>query len=149
MRKIHYICLPLLLLALTTCHTDINVDSPVPKCTVNFALNIMVDAPILNTQGGFYTVTSPMKYGQYIGYSGLLIVHGFDDKFYCYDLCCPTECKREIMIEPEIDGTAKCKECDTMYDIGFGSGMPQKGSSKYRLRKYRVIVSGYNITVQN
>lgn len=134
---------------LTACHADINVDSPVPKCTVNFSLNIMVEAPSLNTQGGIYTVTKPIKYGQYIGYSGLLIVHGFDDKFYCYDLCCPTECKRDIMIEPNIDGTAKCKKCGTMFDTGFGSGMPQNGSSQYRLRKYKVIVSGYNITVQN
>lgn len=149
MKKNCNIWLSVLVMILTACRADINIDSPVPKCTVNFSLNIMVDAPSLNTQGGFFTVTQPMKYGQYIGYSGLLIVHGFDDKFYCYDLCCPTECKRDIMIEPFMDGTAKCKKCGTMFDTGFGSGMPQNGSSQYRLRKYKVIASGYNITVQN
>lgn len=140
--------LPALML-LVGCNARINTESPVPKCSVSYTLNIMTDAPILDTQGGYYTVTEPTKYGQYIGFGGLLIVHGFDDRFYAYDLCCPVECVRTTRITPSMAGTATCAECGTEYDIGFGSGMPTHGGDALPLRRYTVSLSGYDLRVTN
>lgn len=144
------IVLIIALLILVSCNeTQVNVDSPVPKYTVSLTLNVMVDAPILDTQGGFFVVKEPRKYGEYIGFGGIVIFHGFDDRFYAYDLCCPHECKREICVEPSMAGIATCPKCGSEYDIGFGSGQPTKAPSVYPLRRYTVTVSGYNIRVTN
>jgi len=140
----------LLLLAMVSCNdTDINVDSPVPRYTVNLTVNIMIDAPILDTQGGYFVITEPRKYGEYLGFGGIVIFHGFDGRFYAYDVCCPYECKREIRVEPSMAGIATCPVCGSEYDIGFGSGQATKLPSKYPLRRYTTVVSGYNIRVTN
>lgn len=136
-------------LSLSACHPDINLDSPVPRTPVSLDINIMVDAPGLDTQGGFYTITEPQRYGQYIGYSGIVIFHGFDDRFYAFDLCCPVECERDKRITPTMAGVATCGECKTEYDIGFGSGQPTRGDSKFPLRRYTVTRSGYDLRVTN
>lgn len=148
--KKHIIVLLIITIVASSCRqTNINVDSPVPKYTVNLNVNIMVDAPILDTQGGYFVITEPRKYGEYIGFGGVVIFHGFDDRFYAYDLCCPYECKREICVEPSMAGIATCPKCGSEYDIGFGSGQATKLPSKYPLRRYTTVVSGYNIRVTN
>lgn len=139
-----------LLAFLASCNkTQLNEESPVPKYAVNFSVNYLIYAPILETQGGYYAVTEPMEYGQYLGYSGLVIFHGFDDRLYAYDLCCPNECKREIRIEPSAVGVATCPECGSEYDIGFGTGRPTKGPSTKILRRYTVSMTGSVIRVTN
>lgn len=140
----------IILLSLVSCRkAQINVDSPVPKYRVNLNINIMIDAPILDTQGGFFVIDEPRRYGDYIGFSGIVIFHGFDDRFYSYDICCPHECKREITVEPSMAGIATCKECGSEYDIGFGSGQPTKAPAQYPMRRYTTTISGYNIHVTN
>jgi len=140
----------LLILCLASCEkTQVNVDSPVPRYTVSLTVNIMVDAPILDTQGGYYVIKEPRKYGEYIGFGGVVVFHGFDDRFYAYDLCCPHECKREICVEPSMAGIATCPECGSEYDIGFGSGQPTKAPAQYPMRRYTTAVSGYNIRITN
>jgi len=140
----------IILLSLVSCNkTQVNVESPVPKCTVSLTINIMVDAPILDTQGGYYVIKEPRKYGEYIGYSGVVVFHGFDDRFYAYDICCPHECKREVVLEPSMAGVATCKECGSEFDIGFGSGQPTKSPATLPMRRYTTTVSGYNIRVTN
>lgn len=129
--------------------TRVNVESPVPKYRVNLDVNIMIDAPILNTQGGYFVVKEPRKYGEYIGFSGIVVFHGFDDRFYSYDICCPYEHKRDIVLEPSMAGIATCKECGSEYDIGFGSGQPTKVPAQVPMRRYTTTVSGYNIHVTN
>lgn len=140
----------LLFFALVSCKkTELNADSPVPKCTVSLNINIMIDAPQLDTQGGYFVVKEPRKYGEYIGFGGVVVFHGFDDRFYAYDLCCPHECKREITVEPSMAGVATCKECGSEFDIGFGSGQPTKSPAKHSMRRYTVSINGYNIRVTN
>ncbi len=136
-------------LLLSSCGTRVNTETPVPRTSVNYELNIMVDAPILDTQGGYFTATEPTRYGQYIGYAGLLIFHGFDNRFYSYDLCCPYECKRDVRVVPSMVGTARCPVCGSEFDVGFGSGFPTKGPSTFPLRRYNTYVNGYNIRVTN
>ncbi|MCD7848638.1 MAG: hypothetical protein LUH63_02190 [Parabacteroides sp.] len=74
----------------------------------------------------------------------MLIVCGIDASgnttYYAFDLCCPHEAKRNIIIEPNNTGTAICPECGTEFDIAAygGSGAPVKGVSKYPLRRYTV-----------
>ena len=88
------------------------------------------------------SITKPRTAGEKTGYAGVLVVCGIDASgkttYYAYDLCCPHEAKRNIMIEADNAGKATCPECGTEFDIGYGTGAPTKGVSKYPLRRYAV-----------
>lgn len=127
-------------------NNNINTKNPIPESPVNYSLNIMRDAPSLDIQGNSIAITDIYDYNQRIGYSGLLIVHGLDDAFYAFDLCCPHEHKRDVKVEPSMI-IARCPVCGTVYDIGFGTGYPNSGPSEYPLKRYTVTTSGYNLRI--
>lgn len=134
------------LVLLSACETEVNRINPVPDAPVNYTLNIMRDAPALDIQGNSITITRPMTQNQYIGYSGLIVVHGLDDNFYAFDLCCPHEHQRDTRVECSMI-SATCPKCGSTFDIGFGTGMPSDGPSEYPLRRYTVTQSGYNLHI--
>ena len=87
------------------------------------------------------SITAPRTAGEMTGYSGVLIICGTDtngETYYAYDLCCPHEAKRNIIVEADDAGNAICPECGTKYTIAYGSGAPVEGPSKYPLRRYSV-----------
>ena len=140
--KIHYTLYAILLtFILSSCDTNLNQVSPIPNAPVSYTLNILRDAPQLMTPGNSVVITEPNKYGQYIGYSGLLICCGVDGQYYAFDLCCPHEHKRDIRVGVDMI-FATCPECDSQYDIGFGLGNCIKGESQYPLKRYTVTLSG-------
>ena len=130
-----------LLSVLSSCDTNLNQISPIPDAPVSYTLNILRDAPQLMTPGNSVVITEPNKQGQYIGYSGLLICYGLDDKYYAFDLCCPHEHRRDIRVEVDMI-FAVCPECGSQFDVGFGSGFCNKGESKYPLKRYTVTRTG-------
>ena len=130
-----------LLSVLYSCDSNINQISPIPDAPVSYTLNILRDAPQLMTPGNSVAITEPNKQGQYIGYGGLLICYGLDDKDYAFDLCCPHEHKRDVKVEANMI-FAECPECGSVFDIGFGSGFCSKGVSEYPLKRYTVTRNG-------
>ena len=56
------------------------------------------------------TSTSGQNYGTQLGYSGVLVVSGFDSngntKYYAYDLCCPHEANKNTMVKADNTGWA-------------------------------------------
>lgn len=145
--KIFTLPIVALLLILYGCEGGINNQTNIPDMPVSLSINIMQDAPTLNVQGGYIEINEPLKYGQFVGYGGIVIFHGFDDYFYAFDMSCPHECKRDVRIECSMAGMGVCPKCGSTFDIGFGTGFANKGPSKYPLRRYQVMVSGYNIRV--
>ncbi len=147
MRKTLFITI-LVTLLLSSCDDDrINQESNIPYAPVRYSINMMQSAPELAVAGGFHTATEPRTYDEFLGYGGLVIFHAFDDQFYAYDLSCPHECKKDVRVEPSMAGIATCPECGSTFDIGFGTGFPTKGEAQYPLKRYTIIVSGYNIRV--
>lgn len=134
------------MLAIIGCEGNVNMHNPVPDAPVDCTINIMRDAPALDITGNSFTITRPLTTSQYIGYSGLVIVHGIDDTFYAFDLCCPHEHQRDTRIECEMI-SAKCPKCGSTFDIGFGTGLPSAGPSQHPLRRYRVSKSGYTLHI--
>ena len=86
------------------------------------------------------SITKARTAGEKTGFSGVLVVCGIDNygnaTYYAFDLCCPHEAKKNIIIEADNAGKAICPECGTEYDIGYGTGAPTKGVSQFPLRKY-------------
>ena len=94
----------------------------------------------------YITKISPSK--RAIGYSGILLICGMDASgdisYFAFDLCCPHEARKNITIEADNAGKATCPECGTVFDIGWGTGAPTEGVSKYPLRRYITIPQSTN-----
>ena len=75
------------------------------------------------------------------GYEGVLQVCGFDNELFAFDLSCPFEHNPNIRIAIDESLNAYCRECGSVYDVFYGSGMPIEGPSAtngYSLRKYNI-----------
>lgn len=117
----------------------------IPWALVDFQISYNQD-PSLKTLGGFATFSKPrLASDRGVGFSGLLIVNGLDmtgngnTVLHAYDLCCPKEGQRTIIVK-SVDGiTAKCDQCGSVFDIYNGTGRVISGSATETLQKYRVI----------
>jgi hypothetical protein len=95
---------------------------------------------------GVQTFIAPRLSGEYIGYSGLLIINTGSTlnptPFAAFDLCCPHEKLESIRIVPTNNGTAKCPKCGSVYDIIFGTGQVMEGVSSEKLQTYYIAPIG-------
>lgn len=84
----------------------------------------------------------------YTGFGGVLLVSGVNPftleagSPMAYDLACPVECKPQIRVRIQSDGsipTAVCPQCGSAYDITERGGAPKSGpalSEKVGLQRY-------------
>lgn len=76
------------------------------------------------------------------GFGGILLVIDYANNPVAYDLACPYEVRRDVLIE--VDGTtsmARCPKCGSTYHIFNNYGLPASGPSadrNYALRRYNV-----------
>lgn len=86
-----------------------------------------------------YTESSRRTDNDRFGYAGLLVVRNItDDGLYAFDLCCPHEKDRSIVVTSNHSGEAICPKCKTVYDTMYGFGIVKSGVSKQPLQVYRV-----------
>lgn len=138
MRKI--IVLLLLMVSLTACIS--NVVSPIPNSAVALEINILQDAPELNTIGGIVEFTSTFRPYQYLGFGGIVIFHNFDDEFVAFDMACPHEVERTTRVSVNMAGQAVCAKCGSTFDIGYSQGFPVKGPARFPMKQYHVVIAG-------
>ncbi|MDR2622262.1 MAG: hypothetical protein LBC48_06730 [Dysgonamonadaceae bacterium] len=135
--------------------------STIPTAPVSYKLNLNlypVDNQLNAGTGAYLCITQKRLETDRLGYGGLLVVNGIGEdvvNIYAYDLACPNEANRDILVVPENISkagiptaiTAKCPKCGAVYNIVdgykhgdeyYGYGIPQSGS-KYYLRAYRVV----------
>lgn len=115
------------------------------------------DMPVyleLDLNGTYSTFRNPLDTVVYeypvtvkdrIGYGGVLINIGYDEKYYAYDLACPYEAKPDIRVYPDESGMkVVCRKCGSEFDIWNGTGMVSKTPSKWNLKRYKTRVqNGY------
>ena len=98
------------------------------------------------------TSTSGQNYGTQLGYSGVLVVSGFDyngnTKYYAYDLCCPHEANKNTMVKADNTGWAECPKCGTKYEIAYGTGTPSDGPSEFALTRFDVTQQGNKLLIR-
>lgn len=138
------------MLALTIFSCTKQEKSNLPYARVNFTVDLRYEDSDLVGSTKSKVFTEARKAGERVGLSGILVTCGFDNTYYAYELCCPYEAKTHIRIEPTEDGTAVCPECKTVYDTGFGNGVPLEGPIKHKqvLRKFDVITRGQELFIQ-
>ncbi|WP_293672212.1 hypothetical protein [uncultured Parabacteroides sp.] len=126
-------------------------ESDIPYAYVNIEIDLRFQDKDLVPLLSYKEITQIGTFHKGIGFAGVLLVHGYDDIFYAYDLCCPHEVSKDIKIVADDTGYAKCPKCGTIYEIGLGTGAPN-GASKYPLRRYTVTpksASGQEWVVMN
>lgn len=125
-------------------------ESSIPFANVYLQLDLRYQDKDLMNLLSCKEYTKPRNAGEMVGFSGVLVVHGFDDIYYAYDLCCPHEAEQSTKIVPaNATGTAQCPKCKTVYDLPYGAGNPQTGPSKFALRRYNVYAKGQELIVRN
>jgi NAD-dependent SIR2 family protein deacetylase len=83
------------------------------------------------------------------GFGGVLVVRTVTGSMQAFDLACPYEASRNVLIAPDENTIyAVCPDCGTKYDIAFGTGAPD-GVSRFYLKRYNVVGSGSQLTVTN
>lgn len=84
--------------------------------------------------------TKPRAAHEAVGYGGLLIFMSAEGKIYAYDLSCPYEDDKNILVQPQTNGKATCKKCQSSFITMYGLGTPEigMGPSKESLQKYNV-----------
>lgn len=115
-------------------------ESDIPYAPVYLELDLRFGDKDLVGIYNHKSITKARTAGEKTGFSGVLVVCGIDNygnaTYDAFDLCCPHEAKKNIIIEADNAGKAICPECGTEYDIGYGTGAPTKGVSQFPLRKY-------------
>lgn len=122
--------------------------SNLPYAHVHLTLDLRYQDKDLVGLLNFKEITTPRNAGEYVGFGGVLVVCGYDDQYYAFDLCCPHEAKRSIKVEADNTGYATCPECGTQYEIGYGSGTPSNGPSEFALTRFQVTRRGQELLVE-
>ncbi len=127
------------LILLSSCAKE---ESPftIPYAKVNFEIDIRgIDSDLRPFT--YKIFTRGRSVNEFVGYGGLLIFMSAEGKIFAYDLCCPYEDDKSILVEPQSNGKAICKTCESSFITMFGLGTPEGGPSKESLQKYQVLPS--------
>lgn len=171
MKKIKYIVL-IVVLVFLGCENE-KPKYTIPASRVNFTINTSYLDNNLNNTGninvylrskdkanyeklvanvkGLQVLNGDRAGISYIGYSGLLVINTGSTltptPFAIFDLCCPVEGLEHVRVLPTNNGIAKCPQCNSTYDIIFGTGIPKSGPAlekRSSLQSYYIAPRGQN-----
>lgn len=128
MRK-HIFPLILILYILLSCEDNIPRNN-IPNAPVSFTIMLDSRDNILNNWLAFKIFTEKDRRldSDRFGFGGLLVVTDNAGKaIYAYDLSCPYEGKKNILITPRGDGKAECNECGSLFVTIYGTTIPGRG----------------------
>jgi len=128
---------------------DDTYHSSIPDYPVYLEINLAT-APytILKTSSlKYFTFKDGITVTDRIGYGGIFVCTGFDGTIYAFDMSCPVEASRSVLVYPPENkdnyiGQLTCEKCGSVFDIGYGVGNPSKGAAKEALKRYKVNLSG-------
>ena len=122
---------------------DLPLISPVPSVPVSLEIKLdYYDSDLIPALAA-KSFTQPRLAVDRLGFGGVLVVHGYSSNgapdYFAYDLACPHEVDRNVIVVPDNEGKARCPKCGSVYVTMWGMGIPETQSvSKYPLRPYRV-----------
>lgn len=110
----------------------------VPYAKVNFEIDLNgIDSDLGPFKCKVFTKSRAAN--EYVGYGGLLIFMSTDGVMYAYDLCCPYEDDKRVLVQPLNNGKAICQKCGSSFILMYGLGTCESGSSKESLQRYQVL----------
>lgn len=150
MKRIITLCL----LVCGTIACDDALESNIPSLPVNASFNTYTTHPQLASPGGYATVTKPTNDAPYIGFGGIIVLHGYTDQnVFAFDLACPVENKQTSRLQLKDGVKLRCPECGSEFDgIFYGNTLPSSGMAKQRkqqIRRYNTSYTDNVIYVRN
>lgn len=128
-------------------------ESNIPNMPVSYTIywgtpeGLKIQAP-----GSIVEVRRKQAATEYIGYSGLLVVHvsnSTSNEYAVFDLCCPYEADQNITVRQTENLEYECPKCKSRYLVIYGGGVPIKGPSKYGLKRYTAIANQDGVYCRN
>ena len=118
----------------------------VPYAPVNFRVDLTGYDVVLNNPHSYKVFTERERRlpSDRFGYAGVLVVSDAVGGLHAFDLCCPHEDNRNILVDPDYEGKGyngkvRCPECGSIYVTMFGLGSVESGLSTESLQRYNVI----------
>jgi len=98
-----------------------------------------------------FTLNNTVHGKEFTGYGGVLVTHTIFDEYKAFDLACPNEARKDVVVEIDNEYNAVCKLCGSKYEtiLNYGSGACFVGPSKYPLRYYHTELNGKTLIVRN
>ncbi|WP_029904244.1 hypothetical protein [Prevotella sp. 10(H)] len=158
MEKIKYIVITVFLLFIFSSCGKEEEKNVIPAERVNFRINLKIDNE-LRAPGGYKEYVRgkhPLLEGEALGFGGLLVINSFyatnTPDLLAYDLSCPSEALRTVLVSATSDGKAKCSKCGRIYNL-MENGRVVSESSDLHLQRYIVAPTSnpdiFYITRQN
>jgi len=120
-----------------------NVISTIPDYPVYLDLNLVTTYPTFRNSINQYLIfEKPVLVTDMIGYGGILVYTDFNGDYCAFDLSCPYEAKRNILVVPNKIGQAVCEGCGSVFNLSDGIAEPVSGKAKQTLKRYKTTLSG-------
>jgi hypothetical protein len=126
---------------------DEEMVSRIPLAPVNVILDLTYRDRELNAKLAYKLITQARVASEEgkLGYGGILVINGIGldgigldpITLFAYDLSCPIEVSKDILIIPDNAGRATCPKCGAVYNIADGYGTPVKNTKSW-LKTYKV-----------
>ena len=112
------------------------------------ALNTYVT---VNEDGYFYNgqKVQPLSVLDAYGYGGVVVYVDINGQYNAFDLACPYCAARSSRQPCTVDGIyAVCPSCGEHYDLGTGTGVPQKGIADEQMLRLTLTNSSGRLTIR-
>lgn len=148
MNRIYVLIMTTVLLA--SCKETEN-DTSIPNCDVYIKTDYAeyTKLSVVNNHVTYVrSANASMPSNFRLGYGGIVIYRTLEGKAVAFDLACPVEVSREVLVNVE-SIYATCPICGSKFDLSYGIGAPCEGPAKETLRHYNCIDDGSQIRVSN
>lgn len=148
----YYLYLFILVVSLSGCN-DTYISS-IPDYPVSLKLDLASTYPTFKYSLLHYILfTRGINRIDYIGFGGIMVVTDLNGNYNAFDMSCPYEANRDILVYPNgpndingkeyvSNGQVVCEKCGSVFDITSEFGMPISGKAQEPLKKYKAILSG-------
>lgn len=123
-------------------------DNPIPSYPVYIEVDFQTprDKDLKGTPSFCVYTPKNKKARESIGFGGVLVVNTIYNEYKAFDLSCPNETNRNVIVEVQDDLNAVCPTCGSKFEVilNSSSGICIGGATKYSLRSYYVIRNGNN-----
>lgn len=144
MKRVGFVLL-LIFLGIVSCGEEASRQT-VPFAPVNFRVDPNGYDHILKNPNTYKIFMENKEHpsSERFGYGGVLVVSGPSGDLHAFDLCCPHEGSRQVLVNPEYDGSGyngkvKCASCGSVFVTMFGLGSVESGPSTEPLQRYSVV----------
>ena len=136
------LCLLIASFMLLSCRND---ESSIPNSEVYVKTTVSEYTTLMSPNSCVvypYDGVYPVNYR--LGYGGIVIVRDMDRQVHAFDLACPQELLRTVVLTIKMP-YATCGQCGSKFDLTYGLGNPVSGPAKSGMKEYKETFDRMNL----